>query len=391
MSNIKTLTAVYGHHETHGPQICAIEMLSKFSKEVDLVYCNLAKTTWNFPENVNLIMDRKKMVSQESIYKKSVAKRWFYFFRFAFILLKNISIKNYDLIVLFNPPAFFALCVIKRFVPNKSIIWYHNYDPIDINKTKKYSQNWFAYKAMLKKFPTLDFFSLPEENRKIFFPVNLLQHKYFIVPNYSLLELHGGEKRKIEGRKVSLVFAGVISEGNGLEDLIRLLKVNIAGKEIELVLKGFLQEGYKQKLIKLAEDYGVSDKMKIIPVGPWKEVPEIIRTCHIGIHIFSKADLISKTMGKGGSGKIFQYIGEGLPVLMSPAFYENFQEYDWAIPTQLDQESLLSNIEKVIENYEKLTQSAIKSFKNELNCNIFFDKIFISINSTLQSKNNSYE
>lgn len=238
---------------------------------------------------------------------------------------------------------------------------------------------WFAHKAMFNVFKTIDLFTHSEEKRNLFFPLDLLKNPYQILPNYPMIELHGGSPRKIESNTVKLIFSGVITHDNGLEDLIRFIHTEVHGKQLQLILKGFIKPDYLEVLKNLVKENNVQDKVTFVPVGPWKEVPELLRTANIGIHIFSKADLISKTMGKGGSGKVFQYIAEGLPVLMSHGFKNNFEEYDWAVPTKLDDDSLLQNISYVVENYDALSTGAISSFKTELSCNNQFDKIFKSL------------
>lgn len=287
---------------------------------------------------------------------------------------------KYQLIILFNSPAFLSYSLIRQFLPKNIKIWYHNYDPIDIEKTKKYSQAWFSYRAMFRHFSKIDLFTHTEEKRNIFFPIHLLRSSYYILPNYPLLKLHGGKKRKLENNIVSLVFSGVISPGNGLEELIKLSGKSIMGYNLNLILKGFILSDYKIQLENIVKTCMVEKNVIFIPAGPWREVPEVLRSCNIGIHIFHKADLVSKTMGKGGSGKVFQYIAEGLPVLMSPGFYENFKEYKWAFSTELDEESLIKNISDIILNYDSLSQNAADTFNEELNCDTYFDKIFKTLN-----------
>jgi len=383
MRKIKTLSVVYAHHESHGPQIFAIELLSKYCKQVDLLYANVAETSWEFPANVTLIKDRKKLMAQETVYKKNIFKKWSYFFRFVFIMLKQIRRNRYDLIVLFNPPALLAIRIIYKLIPKKTIVWYHNYEPVDPTTVKKYSQGWFGYKAMKKTFSKIDFFSFSEKEREIFFPIHLLKTKYLIFPNYSLLELHDAKKREINDNKVKLLFSGVISPGNGLEEIIELLQSDIGGKGLELILKGYLKDDYKSQLLELAKKYQVQEKITIIPVGPWQDVPSVIRRGNIGINICTKRDITSQTLGKGGSGKIFQYIAEGLPVLINSDMKKYFEEYSWAIGTSLEQSSLKKNIEQIINNYDNLSQSAADSFKTELNCNIYFEELFQNVSAKI--------
>lgn len=375
----KTLSVVYAHHEAHGPGIYHNELLSRHSKSLDILYSNVMETNWEFPENVTLYTDRQTILPWKEIYNRNFIFKWFLFLKFTWVMYRLIQKNNYDLVVVFNSPALFSLNLIKLLIPSKTKLWYHNYDPVDAKTVKKYSQSWFAYKAMFKIFPNLTLFTHSEEKRNIFFPLDLLKNPYQILPNYPMIELHGGEKRELNEKKIVLVFSGVISEGNGLEEIIKISHKKIGDREIKLILKGFIQEEYKMKLQKLIQDCKVESQVQFIGVGPWKEVPQVLRTANIGIHIFHKADLISQTMGKGGSGKVFQYIAEGLPVLMSPGFYTNFNEYDWAVPTLLTPEELLLNITHIVNKYNDLSESAISCFKNELNCDLAFDLIFKSI------------
>src|SRR5882724_8878791 len=193
---MKTFAAVFGHPESHGPQICALEMIGHYSERLDVLYRNVSENSWKFPSNVKLIPDAE-LVPQELVYSKSALKKVFYFFRYVIKMLRLLRKTPYDLIVLFDPMAFFAFRCIYFLTRKKAIIWYHNYDIIDLNNTGKYSMGWFAERAPRKMFPHTDYFTLPMEERKVFFPLNLLKNNYQILPNYSLKEIHSGKKRNI--------------------------------------------------------------------------------------------------------------------------------------------------------------------------------------------------
>lgn len=376
---MKTFAVIYGHPEGHGPQICAIEMIARHSRSVDLLYRNMAISEWKFPENVHMASDGKYM-PQKEVFKKGTLTKTFIFLHFLFKMITLLLKNKYDLLVLFDPMAFYAFSLVHFLVPKKTIVWYHNYDVVDPHNTRKYSLGYYAAQAPGRMFRRVDIFSLPMEDRVKLFPVHLLRNKYRIIPNYSLLEIHSAKVRNLAGNKVKLLYVGSINGSHGLEEIIALLKYNIQGKELELTVKGYIGDDYKEKLQQTAKSYGLQDNLSILPAGPWHEVPEIIRECHIGIAIYMGNDLMNATLGKGGSGKIYQYIAEGLPVLMTQEFYKNFAEYPWAIPVNsLNQEALLEGIGNIVLNYEKLSRSAVNSFTEELNCNSYFDEIFKNI------------
>jgi hypothetical protein len=375
--NSKVLSCVYAHFEAHGPGIYHNELIAKNAGKLDILYSNVMETSWVFPDNVTLITDRKKIIPWSSIYNMNVIMRWYYFLKYALKMYRLIKKNGYDVIVIFNPTTLLAFSIFYPLINSQIKIWYHNYDPIDATNLKPFSMGYFSYKVMFKIFPRLTLFSHSEEKRDSFFPIHLLNSPRFILPNYPMLDMHFGAKRKLESEEVRIIFSGVISPGNGLEDLIKISNKKIGVYRIKLILKGFVSQEYKEILEQLIEETGTKKYVEFIGVGPWKEVPEILRQAHIGVHIFHKDDVISKTMGKGGSGKVFQYIAEGLPVLMSPGFKGNFIEYNWAVPTTLEASDLLANINYIVTNYDQLSQSSVDSFKDELNCDRYFNEAII--------------
>ena len=375
---MKSFASVFGHPESHGPQICAIHMISAHSESVSVLFRNVGKSYWKFPANTKMIKDGK-MVQQDIVYKKNTFIKIYYFVRFTLKMFLAISKKKYDLIVLFDPMAFFSYSLIAWLLPKSYIVWYHNYDAIDLNNTRKYTLGWFANRTPCRMFPKIDFFTLPMKDRVKLFPVHLLKRKYQIIPNYSLLELHSAKDKYIAGNIIFLVYVGTISNGHGFEEIIEILKTEISGKQIHLILKGFINDKYKNELLIFSDKHGVRESLTILPSGPWKEVPEIIRKCHIGLAIYTGTDQMNMTLGKGGSGKVYQYIAEGLPVLMNTNFHKNFNDCNWAISTELNQKSLEKNIFKIVNVYNELSKSAAKNFMDEYNCNIYFDNFFKSI------------
>lgn len=372
----RILSCVYAHFEAHGPGIYHNELLAKSASKLDIYYSNVMETSWNFPNNVKLITDRKRIIPWARIYKMNVIKRWSLFLWYTIKMLILIRKNKYNLIVVFNSPALLSLTIISPFISRNTKLWYHNYDPIDAAELKRFSIGYFSHRAMYRIFPKLTLFTHSEEKRDSFFPLQLLKSPRIILPNYPMLDMHAAANRELDAKAVRIVFSGVISPGNGLEDLIKISHENIRNYIIQLILKGFISPEYKKELETLIEETKNQSFVEFIGPGPWKEVPEILRKAHIGIHIFHKDDIISKTMGKGGSGKVFQYIAEGLPVLMSPGFKNNFLEYDWAVPTSLRHEDLISKITFIVDNYQMLSQAAVTSFKAELSCDRYFNAIF---------------
>ena len=224
-----------------------------------------------------------------------------------------------------------------------------------------------------KYFTQLDVFSLPANEREQYFPMNKLKGKYFFIPNFpkrSFMQQFGRAKQSAD--VIRLIYQGRLSEGHGFEDIIDILPQTVNGKQLQLVLKGFIDEAYLDRLRKQAVDNGVEKQLIFHGPSAYIEVPRLTATCHIGLAIHYKADIMTTTLGTS-SNKTYEYAALGLPVILldNPHFKEHLGQFSWASFTDGSGPSLIKCIEEIDNNYSQLSGSAHADFEQRLNfeCN----------------------
>ena len=242
---------------------------------------------------------------------------------------------------------------------------------------KQFSLGWWARRAEQKIFPQLDIFSLPSQERKAYFPMDLFKGDYFFLPNQPAVSFY----RQFFDIKKSdstwrVIFQGSIGEGHGIEELLELMPAKIKGRPLHLVLKGWIREGYKAKLMAIIQQKGLEHNVSFVGFTPYIELPKLTASCHIGIAIFTKSDIMNKTLGTA-SNKIYEYAAVGLPILYfdNHHFKSYLGQYDWAVPTDLSKPSLLSALERIAENFDELSASAQNAFLKKLNFEEHFKQV----------------
>jgi len=370
------VSAIYFHPEAFPPTLNATDELSKIFDTVYLLYRPHLTNEWNFDSNVRLVASGEKMSVQRqehsSIYKKAIF--FLGFTRKLYLLIKKHRPK---VVLLYDAIPLFSYYLVKKIIRHPPIVWYHNHDVADKSGLNKFSIGWFSASFEHKMFPYIDIFSLPSEERKQYFPMDLLKGKYFFLPNLPSWKFYGQFKGVHKDQlSIRVLFQGSIGPGHGIEELMNLMPFNISGKPVKLVLKGFLKEPFKIILNKIIDERSLRDNVEIHGVTSYKEVPRLTSSCHIGIAVFTKADIMNKTLGTA-SNKIYEYAACGLPVLYyeSEHYSRHLSNYKWAVPTDLSPNSLTKSIEYIDANYTDLSIAARSDFETKLKFEIVFKNL----------------
>jgi glycosyltransferase involved in cell wall biosynthesis len=285
--------------------------------------------------------------------------------------------KKPSILIICDPIPTFSYRILKFIVSKKIKIWYHNHDIIELDNVRKYSLSWFSFHSEKSIFKDLDIFTLPSESRRSYFPIHLLKGKYYFLPNYPSTEFYSKFSQTAMGKDVfRIIFQGEISEGHGFEEIIEVLNERINNKEIELVLVGRISDAYRQKLTYLSRKCKVEKKLIFTEFVSYKNLPNITRTCQLGIAIYTKNDIMNNTISTA-SNKIYEYAALGLPVILfdHQQFRNQLELFPWCFFTNLSKESLISILYKVVLNFEELSISAKKSQEINLNYESFFNKL----------------
>ncbi len=365
------LIAIYSPPEYYPPTLNAIEYLSGEYEHLYVVHRNYdAPFDWPYPSNVKLVSSGKKIhvgdAEQVNIFKKI-----FFFLQYTKQLLAVLRKIQPDTIIVYDYMPVLSLRFLYRFISKPRILWYHNHDVGDPAYLRKWSISWLAWKSEGWIFPRLDIFSLPAIERKAFFPMQKLKGDFFFLPNFPSLKVYrqvlAGRQKQVDG-PIKLLYQGSIGPLHGLEEIIPMLNEKPNGKSLQLVLKGFISEEYLAQLREMAASCGASEKLTYIPPTGYREVIENAYSCHIGIGIHRKDDIMNKTLGTS-SNKIYEYAASGLPVLLydNVHFRNHLGKFEWAFFTDCSRGSMLGCLTKIIEDYECLSAKAKKDFENGLN------------------------
>lgn len=379
---MKIVAAVYSHPEYYPPTLNAINILSNHVEKIEIISRNVKEDEIVFPTNVRL---RKS--GHFKMIRKTETASYFWklksFIHFTIKFYKSISKNSPDWVIAYDPIPLLSYRIISFFLLKKPKLWYHNHDVLEISKLKKYSISWFAHKTEQNLFNKIDLFSLPSEEREIFFPINKLKGTYFFLPNYpSIANLSKFFKTLEESKPIKLIYQGHIGEGHGLVEIIDYLKTQ-TDLLFFLTIIGNFDEHFKNTLEQLINKFNLSDSIKIYPAVPYSKLEKITQSHHIGLAIHEPINLAFKTAATS-SNKIYEYVCCGLPVLLYDhiTYKQKIGNRDWAFFTDLSYQSIDININNMIENYEKNSKASIKDFEKELN----FEHYFSSVISFLLAK-----
>lgn len=377
----KLVVIIYSHPEKYPPTLNAIEILSHHFEKIEVICSNFLESHWQYPSNVKLtsVGSLKKTRNLE---KRPMISKFIHWFRFTNTIKKAQA--DSQVILAYDPIAIFSYFILSSFFKTKStkIIWYHNHDVVESSKIRKYSITWWAVKLQKRIFERLSIFSLPSMERIVYFPMGHFNGKFFFIPNYPSKGFFEPFQHQNEAAEIKIVFQGMIDKGHGFEEVISLLPQKVKQRPLKLILYGPVSKKYKKELEALVEKKGVSNEVSFYDFIPYQDVPDFSRKCHIGMAIFTKDDIMNSTRATA-SNKIYEYAALGLPVLYydNAHYRKHLGQYNWAIPTDLSDTSLLKAFNYIMDNYAELSASARQSFLKESNYEKQFEKVVTYLNS----------
>lgn len=371
----RVVVAIYIDPDFYPPTINAILNLAEKFKEVIVISRNNSEVSYPFPSNVTVKKVGKFTTVRDSE-KKGMMFKAFSFLQFTRTICKYTCSKKTDLLVVYDSIPLLSFFVIKPFLGNRKKIWYHNHDMPSIHHIRKFSIGWFSAKYERKAMKSINYFSLPSSDRLEFYPNLDTNLQYFTIPNYPSLKVYHAAGSKVPATyKLKIIFQGFIGYGHALEEMIELLKEKIDGLELQLILKGSVKDEYKEKLSALAKQFGVSDKLIWIGIGPYADLPALTASCDIGIAVHKKTDNVSRTLGTA-SNKIYEYAASGLPVILYniEQFEKYLSKYSWTFFSDGSLGSLRENLVTILKQLPEISKAARRDFENELNFEEHFNK-----------------
>jgi glycosyltransferase involved in cell wall biosynthesis len=373
----RVLVSIYIDPEFYPPTKNAILELASQVDEVLVLTRNQFISEVNiYPKNVRFIKIGSYMTVQESEkinFFRKIHGFFSYWMNYHYIILS----KGIDTVILYDS---IPLLVFFFGVKCKSItFWYHNHDMPDAQLSRKYSFGWlsaiFEHKAMKK----IKYFSLPSKDRLMYYPNWIRMEDFFYIPNYPRLAQFKDINQNQRFEEFTIIFQGAIGEGHGLEDLISVIS---QVPDVKLVLKGPVRVDYRDKLIKLALNNKVEDRIRFKGLTSYNELIELTSKCHLGIAIHQGKDEVSKTLGTA-SNKIYEYLACGLPIILhnNEQFRKNLNSEHHVFFYNGKPEELLEIIKKVQNNFNQLSANARQNFIT----NYTFETNFLPVINKLKS------
>jgi hypothetical protein len=113
---------------------------------------------------------------------------------------------------------------------------------------------------------------------------------------------------------------------------------------------------------------------------PYNEVYKIFSSADIGLAIYSRSHGDNFGVIGSASGKLFQYIKYGVPVIASniPGLRELVQDNEIGMVVN-SPEDVPSAIEKVLSDWDRYSNNARKAFEDRLNMDVYLEELFQSI------------
>ncbi len=375
-NNSTIILGIYIHAEYYPPTLNAIEQLCAIYGKVIVVHRNFLISSWCYPQNCEIV-PIGKLIDVKASMNKSVFIKLFYFVSYTLTLLKEIKRNKSTHVLLYDYIPMLSYYLIRPFVSNKIKFWYHNHDVAEANQNRKYSLGWCAVKAEKVMFKYLSFFTYPSKERLAHFNVKSFTGISLHLPNYPSIAVYDQYKSNYtKGETVKLIYQGTVSPGHGLEQIANF--IGVKNKNINLHIAGRTPENFKQLL-----DENLNDsRLQLEGYVPYKELPKLTESCHIGIAINLPMGIIYQT-GGAASNKIYEYAACGLPILYydNEHYNEYLSQYEWAFATDLSEDSLEQCINKITENYDFLSNKAKQVFRETFN----FEKVFTPMKNYLKN------
>lgn len=359
--------SIYSNPTHYPPTLNALSELSRHFEEVDVQYRPYGSAKWNYPENIKLHPSGAIMSAREQE-ALPLHRRWGLVAGFIKDMVLLCREKNPEVVLLFDPLPLMAFFVARVFLRHQPIVWYHNHDVLAHGNLKKFSLAWLAAGAEKRMFRHLDIFSLPADERKAYFPMKFFKGKYFFLPNLPATTFYQKYLSNPFGNALRLIYQGTITERRGIEEVISILPCQVNGKDVHLILAGWVYGDYGEKLSKLIKERNAGKFVEMKGYIAYHELPELTSSCHIGMAMYTQVGLIYTTLGTA-SNKMYEYAAAGLPVLYfdNPHFQEHLGKYEWAFPVDLSKESLLKSLKTIDDHLDQLSQAARRDFMNGLN------------------------
>jgi hypothetical protein len=363
------IITLYSPPEYYPPTLNAIEFLAQEFNTVTVVFRNYTSFNWIYPKNVTLITTGSSISVREAEGSSLISKVYF-FAEYIYTLFKTFKRTKARCIMMCDYIPVLSVYLLLPLIKRPELLWYHNHDVGEAKYLRKWTISWFAWKSESWIFPQITLFSLPAIERKKYFPMLSFKGTFFFLPNFPSVKVYSRMTESFFSKPthvIKLLYQGSIGELHGLEEIIPILNIKIGERSLNLILKGFVENNYLASLRELGRKHGTLEKIIYLPPTGYQQVVENAFTCHVGIGIHMKDDIMNNTLGTA-SNKIYEYAASGMPVLIydNQHFRNALKGREWVFFTDTSRSSLLKCLSEIVNSYDRLSACARNDFENEL-------------------------
>ena len=291
-----------------------------------------------------------------------------------------------DLVLFYDAMCVMTVYLCKPFLRNSIAYWYHNHDVVQKQFLTGISLLRLSYFFERRIMKHLDIFSLPSDERKIYFNMRFFKGIYHFIPNFPSIKIFPPILNEVKDQSsLRIIYQGNINVGHGIEELINLLPLEINKKPVFLGLIGFVFGDYRRKMEVVINARNLSEYVKFYDPVPYPELRAITNEFHIGLAVYTKVDPMNSTLGTA-SNKIYEYTACGLPFLYydTPHFRKHLEKMPWALATDLSEESIISALTRIQKNYDEMTDTALQQFTLKYNYESVFQPVIQEVISGIR-------
>lgn len=387
------LIALYAHPEAYPPTLNAIMECARRAEKVVVVCRRTLPTHWEFPDNVELVFTTP-LIDVADLDGVSAARKAVHFARFVAAIRGAIRTEGVEVAIAYDAIPLLACAMAKAEARGEFLLWYHNHDARSPADHTLFSVGWVAELLESRLFSLLDLFSLPAAERLEFFPVEKVRDRLYHIPNYPPKHLYAADaieeadddrdlcrRRRSDrqgfgqpiGGEIRMIYQGSIGPHHGFEEIFPYLKRRVEGRGLRLTLMGKAWPRYRRHLEELVRRLGIEQRVSFMDFQPYAAVRQVLMAHDVGLAIHKPVGITYSTGGTA-SNKIYEYAAAGLPVvLLDNDHYRRYLgDYDWTVFTDLGWASLRGCLERILQHYEAMSESARSDFRADLN----FEKVF---------------
>lgn len=289
------------------------------------------------------------------------------------LFFRIISYKRMDIYIISSPPffiTFFAFLAVKIKNSKNIILDVRDIYPEVFFENKLIKRESFLASILIKIEYYLynnskSIISVTEGIKSLIVSENHIYDKVVVVKNGFDKNIFKVRSEKFEN--FTMVFHGTLGRFQNIEILMDVIKYfNKFDSKVKFLVLG---EGNKDFMLKSNN----LSNLEYIENMPYKEISKIIAKCHLGLS-FRTDDNISKI---SLPVKIFEYIGVGIPMVVTPVSEAGEMVQKSNIGLQCDNhvEDIINNIKSIRTNYTTYLK-ALKANRNQFSRQYEVEKFY---------------